>query len=126
MIWIDRSISKTVTHAIDLVRGDVRWVGDLYDGRTADAIWLRDAGQSEALVIVRDKKVRTRPLERAAIMDNRVGCFIVNQGRNPTKWEYLRLIVVALDEMQQRFEQVPRPFIFTIDSRGVLRKVAGH
>lgn len=73
MIWIDRSISKRVTHALNLVRGDVKWVGDLYPQDTPDEVWLTGAGKAEALVILRDKKVRTRPNERRRIIEGRGG-----------------------------------------------------
>ena len=124
MIWIDRSVPQAVAHSLRLVRDDVCWVGDLYSQHTKDMVWLADAGSAGVLVILRDKKVRSRPGERRTIIDNRVGCFIVNQKHNPTKWEYLRLIAGSLDGMQERFAATARPFIYTVDSHGEFRLVS--
>lgn len=117
MIWIDSSIPKPVATALQQVRDDVEYIGTLYPyQRNKDTIWLPDAGRANAMVVLRDKKVRTRPGERRAIINNRVGVFVLTQKRNPTKWEYLRLLSQTLDEMQEKFESFPRPFIWTIDS----------
>lgn len=117
MIWIDSSVPKPVQRAIRSVRDDVEWIGDLYPfDQNKDAIWLPDAGKAGALVILRDKKVRTRPGERRLIIEHQVGCFVLTQKRNPTRWEYLRLIVRTLDEMEEKFASTPRPFIYTVDS----------
>ena len=117
MIWIDSSIPKSVAMALQQVRNDIRWVGTLYlFDQNKDTIWLPDAGKADALVILRDKKVRTRPAELRAIVTNRVGCFVLSQKRNLKKWEYLRMLAQTLDEMEEKFESVPRPFIWTVDS----------
>ena len=61
--------------------------------------------------------------ERRAIIDNGVGCFILNQGSDPTKWEYLKLLALTLDEMEIRFEQTVRPFIYTVSREGKMNQV---
>jgi hypothetical protein len=37
--------------------------------------------------------------------------FCIAQDANPTRWEYLRLIVTTLDQMERLFVTVERPFI---------------
>lgn len=124
MIWIDTSIARSVARAISQVRQDVLWVGERYPFDTnKEPIWLPDAGREGALVILRDKRIRTRPGERRAIIANGVGAFIINQKRNPDKWQYLKLIVGALDEMEEKFATTPRPFIYTVDREGLLKQV---
>jgi hypothetical protein len=61
------------------VRSDVIWLEDRFPGRTPDRVWLAQAGAENWLVISRDKRIRYRPGERAAIMENRVGCFCFTQ-----------------------------------------------
>jgi hypothetical protein len=119
VIWLDSSIPRAVAQALSLVRPDIAWVGDLYPfASNRDEVWLADAGRASAMVVARDKKIRTRPRERQAIIQNAVGCFILNQKRNPNRWGYLRLLARSLDEMEDRFASMPRPFICTVDSRG--------
>jgi predicted nuclease of predicted toxin-antitoxin system len=124
VIFIDRSIPKSVASALKAVRDDVAWLEDMFRHDTRDTDWLRDAGKSGWLVISRDKRIRTRPGERAAILENRVGCFIVTVRQNPTRWGYLKLLCATLDEMQRLFEETARPFVFTVDSRLKPKRVA--
>jgi len=123
MIFIDRSVPKGVAEAIKKVRSDVLWLEDRFNHDTDDEEWLAAAGDQDWLVIVRDKKVRTRPGEREKIMRHGVGCFILNQKQDPTRWEYLQLLTKTMDEMEEKFAATRRPFIYTIDKNGVFRRI---
>ncbi|GAB4327559.1 MAG: hypothetical protein Kow0010_11090 [Dehalococcoidia bacterium] len=123
MIFIDRSIPKSVATALKAVRGDVLWLEDVFVHDASDIEWLSRAGTEGWLVIVRDKKIRTRPGERAAIARAGVGCFVIEQKRDPTRWEYLKLLASTLDEMEARFYSEPRPFICAVTQTGRLRRV---
>ncbi len=124
MIFIDRSVPKPkgVAEAIKQVRDDIWWLEDKFPHDTPDEVWLAEAGANGWLVITRDKRIRTRPGERENIIRYGVGCFIINQKQDPTKWEYLKLIARTLDEMEEKFADTPRPFGFTIDRQGVMRR----
>jgi hypothetical protein len=122
MIFIDCSVPKSVAEAIKQVRGDVYWLGDCFHVSVKDEVWLERAGNEGWLVITRDKHVRTRPGERQKIIDQKVGCFIINQKQDPNKWEYLQLIAKTLDDMEEKFAATPRPFGYTVDKQGVLRR----
>lgn len=124
MIFVDRSIPRAVAQALQAVRDDVIWLEDRFPHDTKDPVWLRDAGMNGWLVVSRDKKVRTRPGERQAIIDNSVGCFCLTQKQPPTRWECLKLIVMTLDEMERLFSQTPRPFIYGVRRSGQLRRIA--
>lgn len=87
MIFIDRSVPKGVAEAIKQVRDDVLWLEDKFSHDIPDEKWLPVAGHEGWLVILRDKKVRTRPGEREKIMQHGVGCFILNQKQDPTRWQ---------------------------------------
>lgn len=127
MIWIDSSIPRAVARALALVRDDILYVGDRYPfDANKDTVWLSDAGREDGLVILRDKRIRSRPGERRVLFERSVGAFIINQKANPTRWQYLRLIASSLDDMIDRFAVTPRPFVFTVDSHGQLRQVAVH
>lgn len=118
MIFIDRSIPRPVAQALQRVRDDVRWLEDVFPHDTKDGAWLRDVGARGWIVIARDKKIRSRPGERKAIRDGGVGCFILNLTKDPTRWEYLKLLVATLDTIESTFAAAPRPFIRNIDSQG--------
>lgn len=123
MIFIDRSIPKGVASALKAVRSDIFWLEDKFPHNTKEVEWLPVAGANDWLVILRDKKVRTRPGERAAIIKHSVGCFIIHQKKNLTRWEYLKLLVKTLDKMEDCFATTPRPFIYKVDSVGSFTRV---
>lgn len=123
MIFVDRSVPRSVAEALQCVGKDVEWFEPRYPSDTPDEQWLADAGSNNWLVIVRDKKIRTRPAERQAVRDHQVGCFVIVVKKSLNRWEYLRLIVCHLDEMEEIFDQTARPFIWTVESRGLGRRV---
>lgn len=122
MIFFDRSIPKSVAEALKKVRDDVVWLEDVFRHDTPDIVWLPDVGSRDWIVIVRDKKIQTRAAERRLIEQNSVGCFILSQQSNLTKWEYLKLLTASLDKMEQLFEEVERPFIYRVGVTGTFRR----
>ncbi len=122
MIFIDRSLPKSIARALQLVRNDVKWLEDVYTHDTKDPVWLKDAGDQGWLVIMRDKRILTRPGERAALLDNNVGAFYLTHTGNPNRWEILKLIVGALDEMEEVFASEDRPFLYGLDRNGTLSR----
>jgi PIN like domain len=123
MIFIDRSVPKSVASALKMVRDDVRWLEDEFSHDIRDPDWLREIGSREWVVVTRDKRIRSRPGERTALMRAGVGCFCLIQGKDPTRWEYLKLIVSTLDEMEQLFRDTERPFLFGIGRTGIMRRI---
>ena len=99
-----------------VVRDDIEWLEPRFPDDTADEIWLAEAGRQGWVVVTRDKQIRRRYAERRAILDNNVGCFILGHKQTLNRWNLLKVIVGTLDDMEQRFAETPRPFIFTIDS----------
>jgi hypothetical protein len=123
VIFIDRSVPRSVATALKAVRkpGEISWLEDLYPHDTKDEVWLPDAGARSWLVVVRDKHIMTRPAERDAVVNHSVGMFVFAQSKDPTRWGYLKLFALCLDEMERLFEITERPFIFRIDSVGAIR-----
>lgn len=127
MIFVDRSMGEPVVRALQMVRDDVIWLEDYYRSttrdRTRDVVWLRDSGLQNWLVITRDKRIRYRKAEIRAIQENNVGCFVIGEKRDLSKWNLLRIVVCKMDSMEERFSQEERPFIYVIDAAGELRRV---
>ncbi len=119
MIFIDRSVPKGVAEALKQVRDDVCWLEDVFEeGWIKDREWIPDIGARGWLVISKDKKIRTRQEERRAVKDNNVGCFILNYKQPLNRWEILKLVASSLDEMEDKFANTPRPFMYLIDRNG--------
>jgi len=64
---------------------------DHFEERTPDAEWLAKAGQLGWVVLTKDKRIRCRPLELAAIRDGRARVFALTSGnlRGPQMAEIL-------------------------------------
>lgn len=125
MIFFDRSVLRGVAEAIKQVRNDAVWLEDVFEEHwIKEREWLPVAGKNGWLVVLRDKKVRTRKEERRAIRENNVGCFILNYKKDKPRWETLKLVVAALDEMEEKFANTPRPFIYLIDGNGRFKYLA--
>lgn len=120
MIFIDRSLPRSIARSLQHVRDDVRWLDDVFDQGAKDTDWLRDVGAWGWLVITRDKKILTRPGEKATIVEHKVGAFYLTHTDNPTRWQILKVVVGALDEMIAVFEREERPFLYGLDRNGKL------
>lgn len=124
MIFVDASVPRSVADEIKKVRPDAHWMGDLFALDTKDPVWLREAGKRGWLVITHDKKIRTRPGERRAIMEHGVGCFILAYRQDLKKAEIAEMVLSALEDMEELFERTPRPFIYTVSKDGEFREYA--
>lgn len=119
MIFFDRSIPKGVADAIKSVRDDACWLEDVFEQHwIKDREWIPAVGARGYLVVSRDRKIRTRPEERRAVRENNVGCFILNYKQPLNRWEILKLVASTLDEMEEKFANTQRPFMYLIDRNG--------
>lgn len=119
MIFFDRSVPKGVAEAVKQVRDDACWLEDVFEEHwIKDREWIPVVGARGWLVASKDKKIRTRPEERRAVKESNVGCFILNYKQPLNRWEILKLITLTLDEMQEKFANTPRPFMYLIDRNG--------
>lgn len=124
MIFIDRSIPRAVAVELRRISDDtVIFLDERFPPDTPDREWLAVAGREGWLVISRDKRIRRRPGEREAIRANGVGCFILGWRKNLTRHEYVEVLAGSLAEMQARFAETPRPFIYVLNARGAMRQV---
>jgi len=123
MIFIDRSIPKGVAEALKQVREDVYWLEDKFRHDAKEPEWLEEAGRNGWLVISRDKKIRTRPGERQALIQYKVGCFCLTQKQALSRWDYLKLLSGTLDEMERLFSETDRPFLYSVSRLGKFTRI---
>ena len=125
MIFIDRSVPRSVAGALKLVRpGDVVWLEDVFAHSTPDEVWIPEVGRRGWLTVSRDKNIRRRFRQRQLVLTHGLGCFILNQKQDSTRWGYLKQLAASLDEMERLFDSTPRPFIYVVDAAGELRRYA--
>ena len=122
MIFIDRSLPRSLAERLKEDREDIIWLEDWFNSATPDEVWLAEAGKNGWLVITHDKKIRTRPAELRALLENSVGCFILVYKENLKREEIYELVVSTLGEMEEKFASTSRPFIYTGDRNGNFRE----
>ena len=127
IFYCDASFPLPVAQALSTVRGDVTYPGHpecpIADPGTADEIWLPIAGNGNWVVLLRDKRIRSRPGERAALVRHRLRAFCLTTSGNATRWEILTLVVRQWPAIERTAEAEPGPYIYAVTSDG-LRRIA--
>ena len=121
--YIDASIPKAVRMALAGVRSDVLYAGgpNAPVEDTLDDVWLPMAGAGDWIVIHRDKRIRYKPIERRALIDNGVRAFCLTGAGHYTRWETLRLIAGRWDDIERIASTQPGPYIYSVTSGGISR-----
>lgn len=105
---------------------------DVYSGLTDgfpvetgmhDDEWMPLLRGRDLAIITKDSRHRWRESERAAIIDNELGVFALRSRKPMTTWDQARLILSRWDELEERWDQTPRPFVFTVTRTSALRQV---
>ena len=82
--------------------------------RTEDVDWLPFVGQRNWVVVTKDKRIRTHPLERQALLNAGVRAFILVSG-NLKGTEMAAIFAEAMPAMLKLIAEQPAPFIARID-----------
>jgi hypothetical protein len=119
--FLDASLQKGVCESLEIVRNDIihPWQSNCpINPRDKDEVWLPIAGDQDWIVILRDKRVRTRPRQRAALIEHELRVFCLTAAGNYSKWAVLELLVRSwrtIEELSQR----PGPYMYSVTSAGV-------
>ena len=86
-----------------------------------DDVWLAHVGDLNWTAFMRDKKVRTRPGERAALIGHRVRAINITVSKNRSPEEYAELLAEhaqAIDEVEAQ-----EPAYFHLTQSGLTRHI---
>jgi predicted nuclease of predicted toxin-antitoxin system len=89
---------------------------------TPDAEWLEVAGREGWIVLTRDKNIRRRPNELAAMKSANVVMFVLSQG-NLSAAETARIVVGAYPRMLRTARGARRPAIFSLTRGGIIHEL---
>ena len=89
---------------------------------TEDEVWLTEAGRNAWIVLTRDKRIRYRQNERAALTSARVRAFVFTGGNVSIK-ETAAILVTALPKLSRIAASDPGPYIYHIGRSGKPRKM---
>ena len=84
-----------------------------------DAVWLNIAGAQDWVVVMKDKRVRTRRWEREALASAGVGAFCMTAAGNYTKWQTLQLLARRWDGIEETATTLTGPYMYSVTNAGV-------
>lgn len=84
-----------------------------------DEEWLPIIGEHAWPVIMRDKRIRKRPGERAALLAAGVQAFVLTGAGRATKWDQLLLLARNWDTMERIVRESTGPGWNTVTASGV-------
>jgi hypothetical protein len=123
--YLDASIPFPVSQALALVRDDVMYPGGpgcpITTPGAKDAEWLPVAGHHGWIVLMRDKRVRSRPGERQALQENRVRAFVLTTAGNYSRWRILDLLVRRWPDVETIAGTDEPPYIYAVTQQGLRR-----
>jgi hypothetical protein len=122
--FVDRSLGKSIVEGLRAAGLSIHSMAEVYGEkqaqRLADEVWLRDAGESNWIVLTKDDAIRRRPGERDAMIDAavRVFCLTTAQLRGAEQTERF---------VQNRYRIIrqarkPGPYIYGVYAKG-LKKI---
>jgi PIN like domain len=123
-LFLDRSLGRWQVPALLRDVGlRLQTLAEVYgipaDETVADTEWLAQAGQQGWVVLMKDDRIRYRPVERAAVLDHRVRAFCLSSG-NLRAAEMAQRFIDELDQITEACSQ-PGPFLYTVSSVGLRR-----
>jgi hypothetical protein len=115
----------SVGYALNAVRMDIAYPGhhvcpDVPRG-TKDSVWLTKVGQRGWAVIMRDKRIRTRPGERELLRRYHIRAFCLTGSGDQTSWVMLEQLVKEWNNIERQLTQIQGPFLFGITLNGLRR-----
>lgn len=119
--YVDASLLG-VAPALTQLREDVTYPGapgcPIAHPRTPDTEWMPVAGREGWLVLMRDKKIRTRPGELRAFRDHGLRAVVLTKSGNAKQFECLRLLMRFWDDIEAATE-ADAPRMWALTSRGL-------
>ncbi|BBG00345.1 MULTISPECIES: PIN-like domain-containing protein [Pseudonocardia] len=120
--WFVDENSLGVAKALAYVRGDITWPG-APDGPVpagaADTAWLPIVGRAGLVVLTRDKRIRSRPLERQTLLDHGVRACFLTSGGSLDLFSQLRLWLRYWDDIESLVIEQPAPWLASVTRTGV-------
>ncbi len=86
-----------------------------------DPEWIPAVAARGLIAIGRDKRVRTKPAERQAIIDHGLRYIWIGGKRDETSWEWMRRLVRFWDDLERLAGELgPGPWFITVNRGGVV------
>jgi hypothetical protein len=119
--FIDRSLGAEIFATALREGGCVVLVhDDHFPADTPDPVWLAEAGRNGWVVVTKDKRIRFRPIEKAAFRAAGVRVFVFAQGSRRVP-DLAKVFVDALPRIHRFIQNTNGPFIASVSMKGDIR-----
>jgi len=120
IFFIDRCLGTKLADSLRNVGATVEIHGDHFKQDMKDEDWLRIVGERNWVVLTKDKKIASRPLELLAVAEGDVWLFAFVGGDVPGV-VVAQGFVNALENMQQFIRGNQAPFIAKVHQSGMVK-----
>jgi hypothetical protein len=122
--FLDRSLGAVVVPTLLRTAGfEVETMRERYGERraqtVADTDWLADVGAAGLVVLMKDKRIRTRPAEQRAVVRYGIRCFCLARGN--LTGEQMAASFVSMRSRILTACGEPGPFLWSVSSSGLRR-----
>lgn len=120
-LYIDRDLGVGIGHALRAVGVDVVLHSDRYSEADPpnDDIWIPEVTAEDRIILTHDAHIRARAAERAVFEAAGARCVVLST-RKATKFDNLRAVLRAWDDIEAHVARTAAPFMFGVDKRGRL------
>ncbi|MFH1185423.1 MAG: DUF5615 family PIN-like protein [Chloroflexota bacterium] len=115
--FFDENLGPQLSNGLKEFGEDTCHLRDHFAAGTPDETWLEFIGQRGWFLLTLDKRIRRRPLEKAALKKHRVGAFFL-LGKNMGRWDYICQVVRAWHKIKEAAANERPPFAYQVDKRG--------
>jgi predicted nuclease of predicted toxin-antitoxin system len=120
IFFIDRCLGKKLADSLRNEGATVKIHDDHFIRDMKDEDWLRIVGQDNWVVLTKDKKIASRPLELLAVAQGNVRLFVFVDG-DVSGVVVAQGFVKALEKMQRFILDNQAPFIAKVDKSGMVK-----
>lgn len=101
---------------------EVRVLKDHFPQDINDVTLLKEVGRRGWIFLAKDKRIRYRGAEKAALMRSNVAAFFLSSGQARGS-EMASAFLTALPAMKRLISKIPRPFIARVTRGGLVKKI---
>lgn len=118
VLFLDECLGSTdVPRVLRAAGAQVELLRERFASGTPDREWLTEVGRQGYVVLTKDKHIRRRRAEIAALMAARVAAFVLTSG-NLTGTETAAAFARALPRLRKTLRDLEPPFVAAVDAQG--------
>lgn len=119
-LFVDRSLGRrTVPDRLRREHAVVIAHDEVFPQDTDDEVWLREAGRRRWIVLMKDRRVRYRPGEQRAIIEEGVRSFCLHRSKGLSGPQMAEILAAALPAiLRYASEKADEGYIVGVDREG--------